>query len=211
MHDQLQCLEEVVLMGQANKTKNLTKILLADGIPAKDVLDFGILPALRIISERLRNNEVYIADVILVSRAVHAGLYELQPFLRRGEELFRAKAVIGTVAGDLHDIGKNLIGTGLAGLGLEVVDLGVDLYPEDFVQAVREHRPDLLGLSAMLTTTMNVIPEILWALRAENLRDRVKVVIGGNPITEDFCVAVEADGWSEDINGLKELLNRLLL
>ncbi len=210
MNEELLCLREAVLLGQANRTKNATKIVLDEGIPAKEVLDSSILPALRIISEQLRNNEVYIADVILVSRAVHAGLHVLQPYLRQGEKIFRAKAVVGTVAGDLHDIGKNLIVTGLISLGVEVVDLGVDIYPEDFVQAVREYEPDILGLSAMLTTTMNMIPETLWALKEEQMRERVKVIIGGNPITEEFCETVQADGWSEDINGLKELLDCIL-
>lgn len=210
MIEELLCLQDAVLLGQANRTKNLTKIVLDQGIPAKEVLDSSILAALRIISEQLRNNEVYIADVILVSRAVHAGLHVLEPYLSHGEQIFRAKAIVGTVAGDLHDIGKNLIIAGLTSLGIEVVDLGVDIYPEDFAQAIHEYHPDILGLSAMLTTTMSMISETIWVLKEEHLRDKVKIIIGGNPVTEEFCQTVGADGWSPDINGLKTMLDEIL-
>lgn len=202
-------LREAIFEGDADKATYWTIWCLNQGHSARGVLDQSILPAMEVINERLRNHEIYITDVILVSRAVHAALHVLKPILSQGDKVYRAKCVIGTVAGDLHDIGKNLIAIGLTSLGVEVIDLGVDIYPEDFMEAIYEHKPDIVALSAMLTTTLNMIQESIDTFHAAGLQGKVKIIIGGHPVTEEFCEAVGADGWSEDIHGLKALLNNI--
>ncbi len=202
----IEMIVQSVLKGEANKVRFLTEMALSNGTDPKKILHEGLLPPLTIIGEKLRNNEVFIADVIIISRAVHAGLHVLEPCLSDGEAGKRGTVVIGTVAGDLHDIGKNLVAMTLTSLGWNVVDLGIDVYPEDFVAAVKRCRPEYVAISAMLTTTINEIGSILDALEAENLRSSVKVIIGGNPVTSDFCFTVGADGTCGDIGEIGDMI-----
>lgn len=210
MNQGINGLKEAVYDGDADKATYWTIWCLNQGMEPRTVLDDGILPAMETINGRLQNHEIYIADIILVSRAVHACFHVLKPLLSQGEELFQAKCIIGTVAGDLHDIGKNIIAVGLTSLGVDVIDLGVDVYPEDFIDAIREHKPDIVALSAMLTTTLSMISETLDYFKAAGLRQDIKVIIGGHPVTEDFCETVHADGWCQDIHRLKSLMDRIL-
>lgn len=204
--DDILCIQDAVHNGQANKVKILTQIALDKGLSPQNILDNGLVAPLQIISEKLKNNEIYIADVIIISRAVHAGLHVLEPFLEKGRPDYRGKIVIGTVAGDLHDIGKNLVAMALISLGFEVIDIGIDVYPEDFVAAVKEHKPDILAMSAMLTTTVSVLPETIHELEVAGIRKQVKVIIGGNPVTADFCFSTGADGTCKDLQDLENLI-----
>lgn len=206
INDDIICIQEAVHNGQANKVKILTQIAIDKGLKISDILNDGLVAPLQIISNKLKNNEIYIADVIIVSRAVHAGLRVLEPYLEDGKNTYRGKAVIGTVAGDLHDIGKNLVAMALVGLGFEVIDIGIDVYPEDFVAAVKEHQPDILAMSAMLTTTVSVLPETIHELEIAGLRKQVKVIIGGNPVTADFCFSTGADGTCQELRDLEKLI-----
>ncbi|SDI31181.1 cobalamin B12-binding domain-containing protein [Desulfosporosinus hippei] len=130
---------------------------------------------------------------------MHAGLHVLKPIFSESQHSSLGKVVIGTVAGDLHDIGKNLIVMMFRGAGLEVIDLGIDVQTEEFVEAVNEHQPDILAMSAMLTTTLPMIPETIRELERHKLRDSVKIIIGGNPATQDFAQAIKADGYAGDV------------
>lgn len=199
-------ISEAVAHGQANKVKILTKIALDKGLDINSILDDGLIAPLHIISKKLKNNEIYIADVIIVSRAVHAGLHVLEPLLEEGEQRYRGRVVIGTVAGDLHDIGKNLVAMTFTSLGLEVIDLGVDVYPEEFVSAVKKYKPDLLALSAMLTTTVNVIAETIHELEVAGIRKSVKVLIGGNPVTADFGFSAGSDGTCQELREIEDMV-----
>ena len=206
MTHELDAIYSSVLNGEANKVRFMTEVALGNGIAPNDILEQGLLKPLGILGEKLKNNQVFIAEVIVVSRAVHAGLHVLEPYLEKGDVSKRGIVVIGTVAGDLHDIGKNLVAMILASLGWEVIDLGIDVYPEDFVEAVEKYKPEYVAISAMLTTTINEIGNVLDALEDAGLRRSVKVIIGGNPITSDFCFTVGADGTCREVSEIGDMM-----
>ncbi len=206
MSSEIESIQDAVLQGEANKVRFLTEIALSKKIAADEILHSGLLAPLKTISDKLKRNEVFIAEVIVVSRAVHAGLHVLGPHLKKAIEPGRGKIIIGTVAGDLHDIGKNLVAMALTSLGYQVIDLGIDVYPEDFVAAVKTHQPAYLAISAMLTTTINEISNVLKALEDEGLRKKVKVIIGGNPVTSDFCFTVGADGTCYELSEIEDMI-----
>ena len=206
MTHELDAIYSSVLNGEANKVRFMTEVALGNGIAPNDILEQGLLKPLGILGEKIKNNQVFIAEVIVVSRAVHAGLHVLEPYLEKGDVSKRGIVVIGTVAGDLHDIGKNLVAMTLASLGWEVIDLGIDVYPEDFVEAVEKYKPEYVAISAMLTTTINEIGNVLDALEDAGLRRSVKVIIGGNPITSDFCFTVGADGTCREVSEIGDMM-----
>ena len=206
MTHELDAIYSSVLNGEANKVRFMTEVALGNGIAPNDILEQGLLKPLGILGEKLKNNQVFIAEVIVVSRALHAGLHVLEPYLEKGDVSKRGIVVIGTVAGDLHDIGKNLVAMTLASLGWEVIDLGIDVYPEDFVEAVEKYKPEYVAISAMLTTTINEIGNVLDALEDAGLRRSVKVIIGGNPITSDFCFTVGADGTCREVSEIGDMM-----
>lgn len=197
-------------MGQANRVKILTEIAIENGIEPMHILEKGLIPGMQVIGEKFRENIIYISDVLIASRAMHAGLHVLKPRLSASQQALRGRVVIGTVAGDLHDIGKNLVVMMLRGAGLDVVDLGVDVEPEDFADAVVDYQPDILGMSAMLTTTLYMIPETIRELERRNLRNEVKIIIGGGPTTNDFAQVIKADGFAVDAPAAVELVQSLL-
>ena len=206
MTHELDAIYSSVLNGEANKVRFMTEVALGNGIAPNDILEQGLLKPLGILGEKLKNNQVFIAEVIVVSRALHAGLHVLEPYLEKGDVSKRGIVVIGTVAGDLHDIGKNLVAMTLASLGWEVIDLGIDVYPEDFVEAVEKYKPEYVAISAMLTTTINEIGNVLDALEDAGLRRSVKVIIGGNPITSDVCFTVGADGTCREVSEIGDMM-----
>lgn len=206
MENMVESIYRSVLDGEANKVRFLTKIAVEQKISTEMILHQGLLAPLSLLGEKLKNNEVFIAEVIIVSRAVHAGLHVLEPYLQKGDSGTRGSVVIGTVAGDLHDIGKNLVSMTLISLGWNVIDLGVDVYPEDFVEAVQKHQPEYVAISAMLTTTLNEIGNTLTALDNAGLRRGIKVIIGGNPVTQDFCRTVGADGTCREITEINDMI-----
>lgn len=207
--EDMECIQEAVLNGQANKVKILTTLAIENGIDPGEILFEGLLESLKVISQKLKSNEIFTAEVLIISRAVHAGLHVLGPFLSESHQNLRGKVIIGTVAGDLHDIGKNLVAMTLESLGMKVIDLGIDVYPEDFVAAVIEHKPDFVALSAMLTTTINMIVETVHKLEVAGLRKNVKVIIGGNPVTNDFCFSSGADGTCEELKEIEDMVRHL--
>ena len=186
---------EAVVEGDANKVRNMVGELLLQGQDPVDILNLGLLKGMDKISFLFKNNEIYIPEVLISSRAMHAGIHTLKPYLTKSDISIVGKVLIGTVAGDLHDIGKNLITIMLQGKGFEVIDMGIDVSPEDFVQGVKNHKPDILAMSALLTTTMPVIPETIKFLKKEGLRDTVKVMVGGVPLSRDYAEAVGADTY----------------
>lgn len=206
MENVVQSIYHAVMDGEANKVRFLTKMALDGDVSVNEILHQGLLNPLSILGEKLKNNEVFIAEVIVVSRAVHAGLHVLEPYLEKGAGVKGGTVVIGTVAGDLHDIGKNLVSMTLVNLGWNVVDLGIDVYPEDFVAAVEKHQPEYVAISAMLTTTLNEIGNTLTALEEAGLRRSIKVIIGGNPVTQDFCRTVGADGTCREITEIEDMI-----
>jgi len=168
------------------------------GTRAEDILKRAMLPAMEVISDRFKSGEVFIPEVLLSARAMNQAVKVLEPHLAAAQLIAKGKVLIGTVKGDLHDIGKNLVVTMLKGVGFETVDLGIDVPAAVFVKAVEEHRPHILGLSALLTTTMPQMKAVIDGLEEKGLRDRVKVMVGGAPVNEKFARDIGADGYAPD-------------
>jgi len=191
-------ISEALQSGRAEKVRELVKQALDEDIIPKKILEEGLIRGMSIIGEKFKKNEVYVPEVLIAARAMHAGMDVLKPKLIETGVKNIGKVVMGTVTGDLHDIGKNLVKMMLEGAGFEVVDLGVDVSAEKFVEAVKEHQPNIIGMSALLTTTMVNMPEVIKALDVAGLRNKVKIMIGGAPITQNYAEQIGADGYSPD-------------
>jgi len=191
-------ISEALQRGDAKKVEELVKQALEENLLPKDILENGLIKGMDIIGAKFKKNEVYVPEVLIAARAMHAGMDVLRPKLVETGVKNIGKVAIGTVKGDLHDIGKNLVKMMLEGAGFEVVDLGVDVSVDKFVEAVKEHQPNIIGMSALLTTTMVNMPEVIKALDIAGLRDKVKVMVGGAPITQNYANQIGADGYSPD-------------
>ncbi len=194
----LDALAQYLIKGNAKKCDEITKLAVEEGLTPESILDDGLIRGMSVIGVRFKNNEIYVPEVLIAARAMKAGMAVLKPLLTaKGAEPI-GKLVIGTVKGDLHDIGKNLVSMMMEGAGFQVTDLGIDTQPEKFVNAVRELQPDLLGMSALLTTTMPAMGDTVNALIEAGLRDKVKVMVGGAPVTQGFCDEIGADAYAPD-------------
>ena len=203
-------LKDAVIRGNAKLVVEATKAALASGAEPLEIINRGLVAGITIVGQRFRACEMYIPEVLMSAKAMAAGVDLVKPLLTGKEVLSKGKLLIGTVKGDLHDIGKNLVGLMMESSGYEVVSLGVDISPEKFVDAVREHKPQLLGLSALLTTTMLAMKDTIEGLKEAGLRDSVKVMIGGAPVTADFATEIGADGYAPDAASATELAGKLL-
>jgi 5-methyltetrahydrofolate--homocysteine methyltransferase len=195
--------------GKAERVTALVRQALEEGQSPAAVLAGGLIAGMDRVGQDFKAGEIFIPEVLVAARAMHAGMAVLRPLLAAGEVPSRGRCVVGTVRGDLHDIGKNLVRMMLEGAGFEVIDLGTDVSPEAFVAAVREHRPRLVGLSALLTTTMLNMPATLEALRAAGLRDQVRVLVGGAPVTAAYAAQIGADGYAPDAAAAVDLARQL--
>ena len=191
-------LRQSVIEGQASEVEALVKQTMEDGLPPDEVLNEGLIAAMSEVGRLFEANEVYVPEMLIAARAMKAGLELLRPSLAEADVKAIGKVVVGTVQGDLHDIGKNLVAMMLEGAGFDVIDLGVDVSPQKFVDAVRDHDADLVGFSALLTTTMPMMRSNIEALAEAGLRDRVKVMIGGAPVTDAFANEIGADIYAPD-------------
>ena len=182
--------------GRAPKVKEKVQEALDQGISAKDILEEGLLSGMSVIGEKFKNNEVYVPEVLIAARAMNAGVALLKPYLVDAGVEAKGTVVIGTVKGDLHDIGKNLVKMMMEGKGLNVVDLGVDVSAEQFVSAAKANNADIIACSALLTTTMTEMKNVVDAVKAESLD--VKVMVGGAPVTQNFCDSIGANSYTAD-------------
>jgi len=194
----LEQISEELINGKTKVVKELVAQALSEGIPAKDILDKALLAGIDVVSEKFKTNEMYVPEVIISSRAMTAGMELLKPHLGETDAKPIGKAVIGTVKGDLHDIGKNIVRMMFEGKGIEVIDLGVDVSPEDFLKAHKENKVDIVALSALLTTTMDEMTNTVNAFVEAGLRDEVIFMIGGTPVTEAFRKIAGADFYATD-------------
>ena len=194
-------LKTAVIEGKMVQAKSLTQEALNAGEKPEDILERGLIPAMDAVGEKFACHEFFIPEMLVAARAMQAGLALLKPLLAERAAKARGTIVLGTVKGDLHDIGKNLVGMMLQGGGFEVVDLGADVAPDRFVEAVRQHSPNFVMMSALLTTTMLNMKVTIDALKAAGLRDRVKVAVGGAPVTQRFCEEVGADFYAPTATG----------
>ncbi len=181
------------------------------GCKAEEILQRGMLSTMEIISERFKAGEVFIPEILLSARAMNEAVRVLEPFLAGTQSATKGKVMIGTVKGDLHDIGKNLVLTMLKGVGFETIDLGIDLPADEIVRKVAEHRPHILGMSALLTTTMSQMKKVIDALMEKGLREKVKVMVGGAPVNEKFARDIGADGYAADGPDAVNLARKLML
>ena len=204
----LKLLAESVIKGDQNTAVEVTKQAIAEKMPAKQILEDGLIAPMAIIGDRFSKNEIYIPEMLIAARAMKSATELLEPELVKAGVEPVGKFAVGTVAGDLHDIGKNLVGMMMKGAGFDVVDLGVDVSAETFVEKVKECGADVVGLSALLTTTMPAIEETIKALKEAGLT--VKIIIGGAPITQTYADKVGADGYSADAASAVDVAKKLI-
>ncbi|MCX7747863.1 MAG: corrinoid protein [Clostridia bacterium] len=191
-------ISEALQKGNAKAVTEKTNEAINQGLEPNQILVQGLIAGMNVIGVKFKNDEIYVPEVMIAARAMQAGLNVLKPKLEETGVKPLGKVVIGTVKGDLHDIGKNLVGMMMVGAGLDVIDLGKDVAAERFVSAVIEHKPNVVGLSALLTTTMPEQKKVIEALIDAGLRDKVKVMVGGAPVTEAFAKEIGADAYTQD-------------
>ena len=209
----MKILEEVadeVQKGNSASVEELTKKALSQDISAEEILNNGLVGGMNIVSEKFKNNEIFIPEVLISAKSMNSGLEIIKPILAEEKVKTKGKVVIGTVKGDLHDIGKNIVAMLLQGAGFDVVDLGADVSKEKFLEFVKNERADILGMSALLTTTMIYMKETIETLKNAGLRENVKVIIGGAPVTESYAAQIDADGYAPDAASAVELTKKLL-
>ena len=208
--DILTRIAEGLQKGEDQQVGALTREAIAAGVPAADILQRGLIAGMNVVGDQFRLREIFLPDVLLAARAMYAGLEPLRPHLAKEGVPLRGKVVIGTIKGDLHDIGKNLVGIMLKGAGFEVIDLGHDVEPEAFVEtAVREGAP-LIGMSALLTTTMSRMKEVVALIESRGLSGQIKTIVGGAPLSPEFAREIGADEYASDGSTAVERVKALL-
>jgi 5-methyltetrahydrofolate--homocysteine methyltransferase len=206
----IESIYEAVLKGDAKTAASETQAALAGGAAAEDILHQACIPAMNEVGRLFEIGEKFVPEMLIAARAMQKAVEILKPLLVEADVQSLGTVVVGTVAGDLHDIGKNLVAMMLEGAGFQVIDLGTDVAPAKFVAAVQENAPDIVGMSALLTTTMASITATIEALTESGVRDKVKVIIGGAPITQDFAAKVGADAFAPDAGSAPRIAKALL-
>ena len=194
----LELISERLQAGKAKEVKQLVQQAINEGIPAQEILEKGLLSGMSVVGEKFKRNELFVPEVLVAARAMNRGAELLKPLLMQEGVQNVGRVCIGTVQGDLHDIGKNLVKMMMEGQGLEVIDLGTDVSAETFVKTAIEQKCQVICCSALLTTTMSVMAEVVKAAEAAGIRDQVKIMVGGAPVTEAFCQQIGADAYTAD-------------
>ena len=210
MNEYLQTIYDAILNGEKAETVEAVKAALGAGQEPGVILSDGMIAAMKEVGKRFEEGDFYVPEMLISARSMQSGLSILKPELQRSNVKAAGKVAIGTVKGDLHDIGKNLVGMMLEGSGFEVIDLGTDVDPDKFVSTAREQMPDIIALSALLTTTMPMMEKTIGALKAAGLRQNVKVIIGGAPVNQAFAEQIGADGYSPDASRAASLAQTLI-
>ncbi len=200
---------EAVLAGNQSEVEDKVKKALEETISPEQILKGGLIAAMSEVGDRFERGDYYVPEMLVAARAMKAGLALIKPLLVEADVKAAGKVVIGTVKGDLHDIGKNLVAMMLESAGYEIIDLGTDVPPGTFAEAVREHAPDIVGMSALLTTTMPEMKNTIEALEDLGVRENVKVIIGGAPVTQEHATRIEADGYAPDASRAVTLVRQL--
>lgn len=197
MHDDLHGLRKAIFEGDAQKAKEITETVLKLGYSTVSVLENALFPAMKEIGEQLRDQQIFIPDVLMSARAMQGAMYVLKPIMSNNQGPHQGTVVIGTVAGDLHDIGKNMVVMMLKGKGFSVIDLGIDVTPDIFLAAIKKHNPDILAMSALLTTTLPELKIVIDAIVEEGLRPQVTIMVGGAPVTKSYAREIRADIYTD--------------
>ncbi len=203
-------LKEAVSKGDAKSATGETQSAVDAGNSVKDIIDNGLIAAMDEVGERFSTGQIFVPQMLRSAKTMQECMKILEPLFTEGEVTSKGKVLIGTVKGDLHDIGKNLVSMMMEGAGFKIIDLGVDIPPEKFVQKIQEVEPDIVGMSALLSTTMPAMRETIEALESAGIRDKIKIMIGGAPVTEEFAREIKADSYASDagsaVNKAKEIL-----
>ena len=205
-----QDLADSIIVGDNVRSKEITKKLVDEGVTAIEILNNGLMPGMDVVGKKFKANEIYIPEVLVAARAMHAAMDVIKPLLIESDAQTRGTIVIGTVRGDLHDIGKNLVAMMLEGGGFSVIDIGVDVSAEKFIEEVKKNNANIVGLSALLSTTMTGMKEIIEMFRTDDIVKDVKIIIGGAPITQEYADKISADGYAPDAASATDLAIDLL-
>lgn len=205
-----QGLADSIIVGDNVRSKEITKKLVDEGVTAIEILNNGLMPGMNVVGKKFKANEMYIPEVLVAARAMHASMDVVKPLLIESDAPTRGNVVIGTVQGDLHDIGKNLVAMMLEGGGFTVIDLGVDVSAERFVEEAKKNNANIVGMSALLTTTMTGMKEVVEIFRADAKVKDVKVIVGGAPLTQEYADSIGADGYAPDAASAVDLATDLL-
>jgi 5-methyltetrahydrofolate--homocysteine methyltransferase len=203
-------LQEGIISGKKARVGELTQQFLDDDKPAKEILDGGLIPGMAVVGKKFQEGEYFIPEMLLSARALNVGLDLLKPFLEASDVKPVAKVLIGTVKGDIHDIGKNLVSIMLRGGGFEVIDAGVDVAPDKFVEMAKESNVDIIGLSALLTTTMTSMKDTVEAFESDGSRDKIKIMIGGAPVTTEYAEKIGADCYAQNASVAVDAAKKLV-
>ena len=210
MSNILEELTQRVIEGKLEMVKELTRQAITNGLEPEEIINQGLIMGMNVVGVRFKAGDMYVPEVLMCARSMSGGMELVKPLLMGKELPSAGKVLIGTVKGDLHDIGKNLVAMLLESVGFTVINLGTDISTEQFIHAIKEHNPDVLGLSALLTTTMLGMKDVIDQLVEEGMRDKIKVIIGGAPISQEFSDEIGADGFAPDGASATELCQELL-
>ena len=198
-------MSQAVIEGNQDQVIELTQAAVDEGIEPNTIIEKGLINGMNVVGKRFKAGDMFVPEVLMSAKSMKGGMNIVKPLLLEGEMPSEGKVLLGTVSGDLHDIGKNLVGMMMESGGLEIVNLGTDISPSEFAEKVKEHKPDVLGMSALLTTTMLSMRDTIEILEEEGLRDSVKIMVGGAPVTKEFSDEIGADGWAPDAASAKDL------
>lgn len=207
---QLSTITETLISGDGETLQKLVQEALAAGVPANTILNDALIAGMDIVGAKMECGDMFIPEVLMAAQAMSESVEILKPLLADGQSSVVGKVIIGTVKGDLHDIGKNLVKMMLESAGFEIIDLGVDISPEDFVKAIIENKPDIVGLSALLTTTMPMMKKSIQTIEESGLRKNLKIIVGGAPVNQAFADEIGADGYAPDAGAASKLAKSLL-
>ena len=204
-------IKEGIKNGNTQLVKDKTELALHQDIEPEIIINEGLIKPMEVVGKRFKSGEIFIPAVLMSSRAMHAGLYILKPIIQKNNiVLNKGTIIIGTVAGDLHDIGKNMVAMFLSSQGYNVINLGIDVPSSDFIKAVKKYKPDILALSALLTTTMSEQNIVIQAIKEAGLKSQVKVIVGGGPVTYEFARVIGADGYAKDLFEAVDLVDKIM-
>src|SRR6056297_2662130 len=201
---------DAVIKGKEDLVDEITQKAVDEGVEPTEIINNGLISGMNVVGKRFKAGDMFVPEVLMSAKSMKAGMNIVKPLLLEGDMPSEGKVLLGTVSGDLHDIGKNLVGMMMESGGLEIVNLGTDISPEEFADEVKDHKPDVLGMSALLTTTMLSMRDTIEVLREEGLRESVKVMVGGAPVTKEFSDEIGADGWAPDAASAKDLAFELI-
>lgn len=210
VESKIELLLQSVESGDTEKAKCYTKVLVDEGMEPQQIIDRALVPSMDNVGNMFSNNEIFVPEMLVAAQAMKESMKIIKPLFSKVDIDNKIKFVLGTVQGDLHDIGKNMVGMMMEGAGFEVIDLGVDVSPQNFVDAILENNAEVLGLSALLTTTMPKMNETIETITEAGLRDKIKIIVGGAPVSGDFAKDIGADGYGDDAGNAVIVVRNLL-